>query len=58
MQRYLIRALKATVLLLALAALVFVISYYLGRSNHPGVTFMDLVHRSDITSLVLFLVIF
>jgi len=58
MQRYLIRALKTIVLLFILVALVFAISYYLGRGSHPEIIFMDLIRKSDITSMVIFLVIF
>ncbi|MDR0295569.1 MAG: hypothetical protein LBH91_05195 [Prevotellaceae bacterium] len=58
MQRYFFRALKTIVLLFILVALVFGLSYYLGRGSHPDITFMDLIRRSNIPMLVIFLVAF
>jgi len=58
MQRYLIRALKSIVMFFVFGTLIFLISYFLGRSSHPGLTFMDLIRQSDTTSIVIFFVAF
>ncbi len=57
-QRYLMRALKSTFLFFLLGILVYVVTYLLGRSSHPEVSFMDLIRQSDIKSMVIFFVAF
>jgi uncharacterized membrane protein YciS (DUF1049 family) len=58
MQRYLIRALKSTVMFFVLVTLVYVITYFLGKNSHQEVSFMDLVNQSRIMPLVIFLLVF
>ena len=58
MQRYFIRALKSILMFFALGALIFFISYLLGKGSRPDLTFMHLVRQSDTTSIALFFVAF
>ena len=58
MKRYFIRALKSIILFFVLAILVFVISFVLGNSSDNPITFKELLHGSDLTSLAIFGVVF
>ncbi|MDR3183920.1 MAG: hypothetical protein LBT49_00730 [Prevotellaceae bacterium] len=58
MKRYFIRALKSVVLFFILAMLLFAVSFVLGNSSSNPITFMDLLQGSDLSSLVIFGVVF
>ncbi|MCL2098256.1 MAG: hypothetical protein FWH23_05800 [Bacteroidales bacterium] len=57
-QRYFIKALKAIVLFFVIGTLIYVIGYFLGKSSRPDLTFAELIEQSNITSIVVFFVIF
>ncbi len=57
MKRYPIRAIKSLVMFFALAALVFVLGYYLGgvQKKHPDITFWAFAQMSNLKQMILFL---
>jgi hypothetical protein len=58
MNRYIIRAIKSTILIFILIVMVFVLSFELGNASDNPISFKDLLLGSDLKSMAIFGVVF